>query len=131
MVYLVFPPADDFVRLMRYRDTVSSVGLIPHTLPFTKSNTAIRYFRHAISLDEHRAKFQPNFWHRLTDSDQEGTKLGDMPWSNHRHPFYRSGCRDYKAYTEEEEGSRTNVREVWFSGCHCGMYSPLEPAFLI
>ncbi|KAG2062469.1 hypothetical protein BDR04DRAFT_1235717 [Suillus decipiens] len=35
-------------------DTVSSVGIIPKRLPFTASNNNIRYFRHALSLDEHR-----------------------------------------------------------------------------
>ena len=44
------------------RDTVDSVGLIPKQLPFTASNNGIiRTFRHAISLDERRAKFKPNF----------------------------------------------------------------------
>lgn len=38
----------------RIRDTVSSVGVIPRRLPFTKANDNIRYFRHALSLDEHR-----------------------------------------------------------------------------
>ena len=113
------------------RDTVCSVGVIPHPLPFTKSNSAIHYFRHAIALDEHRAKFQPNYWHRLTDSDQEGTKPGDMPRSNQRHAFYHSG-HHHKAHTEDEkEGSPPPVREVWFAGCHCGTCEPLEPAFLI
>ena len=36
------------------RDTVSSVGIIPRTLPFTTANNSIRYFRHAMSLDERR-----------------------------------------------------------------------------
>ncbi|KAJ3998242.1 hypothetical protein F5050DRAFT_1798545 [Lentinula boryana] len=43
-------------------DTVDSVGLIPKRLPFTTSNTIVRTFRHAISLDERRAKFKPNLW---------------------------------------------------------------------
>ena len=38
----------------RVRDTVSSVGVIPRRLPFTKVNDNIRYFRHALSLDECR-----------------------------------------------------------------------------
>lgn len=36
------------------RDTVDSVGLIPRRLPFTQVDNNIRYFRHALSLDEHR-----------------------------------------------------------------------------
>ncbi|KAI9444606.1 hypothetical protein H4582DRAFT_2108483 [Lactarius indigo] len=112
----------------RFRwDTVCSVGLIPHTLPFTHSNTAVRYFRHAISLDEHRAKFKANHWHLRHDHDHKGTELGEMPRSNHRHPHYhsshhRSHDRDHKKNGGEdpEEGQwETDVREVWFAGCHC------------
>lgn len=40
------------------RDTVNSVGLIPRHLPFTTSNNNVRTFRHAVSLDERRAKFK-------------------------------------------------------------------------
>lgn len=40
-------------------DSVSSVGFIPRTMPFSKSpSNIIRYFRHAMALDEHRAKFK-------------------------------------------------------------------------
>ncbi|KAI8968695.1 hypothetical protein BD414DRAFT_503974, partial [Trametes punicea] len=36
-------------------ETISSVGIVmKHTLPFTTSNTTIKRFRHALSLDEHR-----------------------------------------------------------------------------
>ena len=31
------------------------MGIIPRRLPFTQVNDNIKYFRHAISLDEHRA----------------------------------------------------------------------------
>ena len=66
-----------------YRDTVSSVGIIPHTLPFTSSNTAIRVFRHALSLDEHRARFRANLYHHPSDADAaRGTQPGDMPKSD-------------------------------------------------
>ena len=40
------------------RDCVSSVGLIPHSLPMT--NDGVRIYRHAVALDERRAKFKPN-----------------------------------------------------------------------
>ena|SRR6266702_1772280 len=120
------------------RDTVCSVGFIPHTLPFTHSNTAVRYFRHAISLDEHRAKFKANHWHLRHEDDQKGTKLGEMPRSNQRHPHYH-GCHhrhhDHKKEAEEEiddgPGWETNVREVWFAGCHCGTCNRLEAALPI
>ena len=55
------------------RDTVDSVGFFPKRLPFTTSNTIVRTFRHAISLDERRAKFRANFWNR---PNQKELKLG-------------------------------------------------------
>lgn len=36
------------------RDTVSSVGFFPKRLPFTRANDSIKFFRHALSLDERR-----------------------------------------------------------------------------
>ena len=42
------------IVVMDYRDTVDAVGLIPRRLPFTQVNDNIKYFRHAISLDERR-----------------------------------------------------------------------------
>ncbi|KAI0712063.1 hypothetical protein C8Q76DRAFT_733337 [Earliella scabrosa] len=46
-------------------ETVASVGVIMgRSLPFTTSNTTIKTFRHALSLDEHRVRFLPNLYHR-------------------------------------------------------------------
>ncbi|CAE6471728.1 unnamed protein product [Rhizoctonia solani] len=47
----------------------SSTGLIPHELPFAKSNYVVRYFRHAVALDERRSKFKDNLWGRTSDQD--------------------------------------------------------------
>ncbi|GAA5832412.1 hypothetical protein JCM11251_006446 [Rhodosporidiobolus azoricus] len=50
----------DFVGVF---DTVSSVGaLYPRTLPFANRSEYIRRFRHAISLDERRARFAYQPW---------------------------------------------------------------------
>lgn len=81
-----------------YRDTVNSVGLIPRRLPFTTSNTIVRTFRHALSLDERRAKFKANLWNRpnakeqtLSVSDQEHHKAkknggkGGIPTASRKH----------------------------------------------
>ncbi|KAF8274309.1 hypothetical protein EI94DRAFT_1714127 [Lactarius quietus] len=71
----------------------------PRTLPFTQGNTAIRYFRHAISLDERR------------------TKPGEISQTNQLHP--NGGYdHDHKGHTEEESNEPQRVREVWFAGCH-------------
>jgi uncharacterized protein (DUF2235 family) len=108
------------------RDTVCSVGIVPRTLPFTRSNTSIRYFRHAISLDEHRAKFKANHYHLQHPDDQKGTKLGEMPRSNQRHPdYHRRHYHKGKVQSDEEhddEPAETDVLEVWFAGCHTGKF---------
>ncbi|KAH7909231.1 hypothetical protein BJ138DRAFT_1011235 [Hygrophoropsis aurantiaca] len=56
--------------------TVQSTGVLTsRSLPFTDSNTCIRTFRHALALDEHRAKFRPNLYHRpLSTAAPEVTK---------------------------------------------------------
>jgi len=100
-------------------DTVASVGMIPHSLPFTHSNTAIRYFRHAMSLDERRAKFKANHYHLRHDHEQKGTRVGDMPRSNHRHPHFHSSHLHDHDHKGEVRPTKTDVREVWFAGCHC------------
>jgi uncharacterized protein (DUF2235 family) len=58
------------LTLASYRDTVNSVGLIPRRLPFTTSNTVVKTFRHALALDERRAKFKANQWNRPTPTEQ-------------------------------------------------------------
>ncbi|OBZ79069.1 hypothetical protein A0H81_01440, partial [Grifola frondosa] len=124
-------------------DTVCSVGLIPRRLPFTSSNTAIRTFRHALSLDEHRAKFKANLYNIPTKREtQLGTQPGDMPKTGGahkpKHPkraslvsraFRRKWRSTYdpalnlkKAEQEFDNDSvknQTDVLEVWFAGCHC------------
>lgn len=99
-------------------DTVSSVGLIPKTLPFATSNTIVRTFRHAVSLDERRAKFKANLWNRpnsheakLSISDQKPKK----PHPDHCHSKARHLEREYS----KDSTIETDVEEVWFSGCHC------------
>ncbi|KAL4073212.1 hypothetical protein V8B97DRAFT_198361 [Scleroderma yunnanense] len=115
-------------------DTVQSTGmLISRSLPFTDGNTAIRTFRHALSLDEHRAKFRPNLYHR---SVGERTKLSQKVISgisdifNVLHIKRRTSPNgtslEYGTYQLVSEVpfpsgqgiSETDVLEVWFAGCH-------------
>ena len=77
-------------------DTVRSVGLLDVDLPFSTSNNSIRVFRHAISLDEHRAMFKANHWNPPSPDDLE---LGSQ-------------------YNKPE----TDVKEVWFSGVHVSRF---------
>ncbi|KAF8066488.1 hypothetical protein FPV67DRAFT_1626406 [Lyophyllum atratum] len=112
-------------------DTVNSVGLIPRRLPFTTSNTIVRTFRHAIALDERRAKFKPNLWNRPNAKE---SKLGvdgqkpDVPKVPKVKPPKPDGVHkpekkhtlkkmEFK-YSEHSE-QPTDIEEVWFAGCHC------------
>ncbi|KAH8104644.1 hypothetical protein BXZ70DRAFT_601721 [Cristinia sonorae] len=56
-------------------DTVASVGVVmARNLPFTTSNTTIKTFRHAVSLDERRVKFRPNLYHRPAPDAESARK---------------------------------------------------------
>jgi len=92
-------------------DTVNSVGYwTTKSLPFTAYNPMVRTFRHAVALDERRAKFRTNLW-----STNDKTLPG----------MDESGLSDYqkvvKCFVEEKSNGLppTHVDEVWFSGCHC------------
>ncbi|KAF9445122.1 hypothetical protein P691DRAFT_676292 [Macrolepiota fuliginosa MF-IS2] len=114
-------------------DTVNSVGIIPRRLPFTTSNTAVRVFRHAVSLDERRAKFKQNTWNRptsneqqLADSDRVHTGTGLDPRHHAAHHNHQEDSSKKKKNLKQLEreysevlADPTDVEEVWFSGCHC------------
>ncbi|KAH7327504.1 hypothetical protein BKA65DRAFT_406389 [Rhexocercosporidium sp. MPI-PUGE-AT-0058] len=120
-------------------DCVSSVGFFPRVLPFGKSPTnSIVWFRHAMALDEHRAKFKLcQYQHRDPAAGQKGE--GVM----HDHPHMDrirkkrdedvgklgrlfGGCFGIKPTPGAEdkadqlvhENVKTDVLEVWFAGCH-------------
>ncbi|KAI0333978.1 hypothetical protein GY45DRAFT_1243335 [Cubamyces sp. BRFM 1775] len=122
-------------------DTVSSVGLFPHRLPFTSSNRAIRTFRHAIALDERRARFQVSLYKHPSKKEAErGTHPGDMPRSDTTNGAGKQNKdKDANGSTKPKKNGKkqrrferefnsqdgcdshheTDVLEVWFAGCHC------------
>ncbi|KAI1359388.1 hypothetical protein F5Y08DRAFT_319779 [Xylaria arbuscula] len=56
-------------------DCVASVGFFPRKLPFSKTATnSVHYFRHAMALDEHRAKFKVCHWENDDTSPTPGVK---------------------------------------------------------
>ncbi|QRW15054.1 choline transport protein [Ceratobasidium sp. AG-Ba] len=66
------------IEFMGVWDTVSSVGVLwPRHLPFTASNTIVKRFRHAVSLDEHRAKFKQNVWHVHSQNEADARRDPD------------------------------------------------------
>jgi uncharacterized protein (DUF2235 family) len=106
------------------RDTVNSVGLIPHELPFTTSNTVVNTFRHAISLDERRSKFKANLWNRpqkheefLSMSDQKiaeeaAEKNGKS--NGGQTPHHRSTLQQLEGMYSKSRATPTDVDEVNF-----------------
>ncbi|KAF8481786.1 hypothetical protein DFH94DRAFT_691438 [Russula ochroleuca] len=92
------PVPIDFVGVW---DTVASVGVVMgRSLPFVNVNTTIRVFRQALSLDEHRAKFRPNLYHRGVPD-----KSSKLP-----------GGKDEALIGDQIY--QTDMTEVWFAGCH-------------
>jgi len=138
-------------------------ALIPRHLPFTSSNRSVKTFRHALALDEHRAKFKANVWHDIAPSAQAafydpeaGSPIKDQleanvfkrAWQHAGETLNKAipgvGTSSTKPVTvqdasmheeptpEEDEypgRNETDVKEVWFAGCHAGQLV-LIPKFL-
>ena len=86
-----------------FRDTVESVGWSNSQLPFCSSNNAIKYFRHALALDECRVKFIPTFW-------GGGCEPEEQP----------CGVHEFEHHVNGLHVTATDVEEVFFAGAHCG-----------
>ncbi|KAH9952519.1 hypothetical protein BC827DRAFT_1367125 [Russula dissimulans] len=107
-------------------DTVPSVGLLwSPTLPFAGSNDMIRVFRHALSLDEHRVRFRPNFYHCTPDSDPPPIPTQSLlrRIAHFLNPFKvkylkRSPDTPHTPSNGRIYNITTDVQEVWFRGCH-------------
>jgi len=67
-------------------------------LPFASSDFVIRTFRHALSLDERRAKFKANNWNRRT-KEEEGK--------------FETKASNYNYMTKLSKP--TDIEEVWFA----------------
>ncbi|KAJ7726440.1 hypothetical protein DFH07DRAFT_237077 [Mycena maculata] len=101
-------------------DTVNSVGLIPRRLPFTTSNTIVKTFRHALSLDERRAKFKPNLWNRPNDKEKT-LSISDqkIEQAKRPHPTKKMSQHLMERKYGRDRTQPTDIDEVWFTGCHC------------
>ncbi|KAG8965881.1 hypothetical protein FRC03_012812 [Tulasnella sp. 419] len=129
-------------------DTVSSVGiLIPRHLPFASSNSIVKTFRHALALDERRARFKPSVWQRPTTDARAARKNPErgssilIPESQVPNSIelmldetiaFKSRRSDtvdtatingspielLVADELDVLGPQTDVQEVWFAGCH-------------
>ena len=98
------------------RDTVQSVGLIPRHFPFSGTNNAIKYFRHALALDEHRVKFIPFFYSRPVN----GQSPNDDVHQRTERKMHSWTALEYEYRQNSITGPDTDVEEVFFAGAHCG-----------
>jgi hypothetical protein len=96
-------------------DTVSSVGIIPRSHPYTSVNYAVKTFRHALALDERRARFRPNVWTEPTLDRQQDMDFDDPEVEFP--PSEMSEERENWSYKPPERAF-CDTEEVWFAGCH-------------
>ena len=95
------------IILFVLRDTVNSVGLFPQRLPLTMANTSILVYRHAVSLDERRAKFKANLSLRTGGAEKELQRQRENP----QKPTLWELEKEWN-----DPHAPTDVLEVWFSG---------------
>ncbi|KIK67876.1 hypothetical protein GYMLUDRAFT_155613 [Collybiopsis luxurians FD-317 M1] len=106
---------DATIEFVGVWDTVNSVGVFPKRLPFTTSNTVVKTFRHAISLDERRAKFKANLWNPPPDHKKHHHKKDGGKLRSHHH-YHRD---ELEQRYWKDPNQKTDIEEVWFAGCHC------------
>jgi uncharacterized protein (DUF2235 family) len=129
-------------------DSVASVGFIPRQLPLSSTPTnKCRYFRHAMALDERRAKFkicrhQTKAWDEvkkdasLIDAAnksarskfsqflpnykaQDDAPPGQTPQTKHKQTSHPNLTdEEYERLTSHDAPFDTDVLEVWFAGAH-------------
>ena len=103
------------------RDTVASVGIVPHYLPFIHENTGVRHLRHALALDERRVKFLPQY---CVAPDPRGENILRRRLFKRKRPEHHPTLS--KAYEDminarNAANMKPDVQEVWFAGVHTGM----------
>jgi hypothetical protein len=93
-------------------------------------------FRHAIALDEHRAKFMPNFYHSTKHEQKEmwatikahghgreATLVSEKSSKKKPQRMEKSESQRQQDAINAKMGTITDGKEVWFAGCHCGTFN--------
>ncbi|KJA24882.1 hypothetical protein HYPSUDRAFT_76229 [Hypholoma sublateritium FD-334 SS-4] len=111
-------------------DTVSSVGIFPQGHPYTSINYAIKTFRHALALDERRARFRPQTWNEPTVEQEQDLDVDD-PLTIMK-PRGKTSTNTW--VYQPPDRTTADVKEVWFAGAHSdiggGSHANTEPGSL-
>ncbi|GFF87969.1 uncharacterized protein YEL023C [Aspergillus udagawae] len=145
------PPPD--IRFLGLFDTVNSVPRFERAwmrrnrFPYT-ARTKAKVIRHAVSIDEHRAKFRQDLISGVKPSPKErpSTRLRKhlerhnvfLPYHNHhRHHNSRlsqsaqqpRAASPSASSADEQADDVQDIEEVWFPGCHADIGGgwPLKP----
>lgn len=82
------------------------------------TKSAMRYFRHALSLDEHRAMFNPCLYKDFVPSEIEDSSRREAAKKD---PFKKGHNHDLEKELGEAKPP-ADVLEVWFAGSHSGLF---------
>jgi uncharacterized protein (DUF2235 family) len=93
------------------RDTVASVGVVHREHPYTSINYSVKCFRHALALDERRARFRPNMWAEQTEDHEQEL---DVDFPIPEVDVDQRRCNKWE-YTPPKR-NQADVKEVWFAG---------------
>ncbi|KAF7375712.1 hypothetical protein MSAN_00460700 [Mycena sanguinolenta] len=103
------------VKLLGCWDSVNSVGFWNNiSLAYTATNDIVHTFRHAIALDERRAKFKQNMWSKPKPAETDGPSVINDQGA--KKPAVTANAEPKR---DNGPSVETDVQEVWFAGCHC------------
>jgi hypothetical protein len=83
-------------------------GIYPGMHPYTSVEYSVRTFRHALALDERRARFRPTMWNELTPEQEKDIDV-DIPVPE------RDRKEENWTYVPPKRDF-ADVKEVWFAG---------------
>ena len=77
-------------------------------------NYSVRYFRHALALDERRARFRPNVWRELTEGREQELDVDLFDPKEINQPSNSESRATWKYAPPKRD--HADVKEVWFAG---------------
>jgi hypothetical protein len=93
-------------------------------MPLYEKGNSVRYFRHALSLDEHRVRFIPTF-SVFGMKEKESKSVLERPesYAVYTHTHQESSFTEHEQAIDGSDIFETDAKEVFFAGVHCGKYS--------